>query len=331
MANAANQKLRLLHLLRLLVQRSDEGAGLTTNQLLDELANVGIDTERKSLYRDFKAMGEFGLKVEQNPAHEWYLANRPFSQDELTMLVDAVQSTPFLTAAMSERLIGKLGAFASEEGRARLEARIELAKYVKMANEDVFWNIDAILEAIASRRLVAFKYFRYECEGGKLVRKVQRERLAIPLRLIYADEKYYLLTYNEYYDNMVPFRVDRMLDVTCSEVPVPRKSVIATWRLEDDVVLSFGVYGSDAMGAKVEPITLDMKREWLGVVVDKFGTDLALYELEDGLLRVYAKAPLTPQFYGWLFQLGDAVRLTSPAHAIEEYKGYCTEILGMYE
>lgn len=326
MPNTANQKLRLLYLLKLLIQKTDLCSGLTTNQLLDELANVGIDTQRKSLYRDFKSMRQFGLLIEQNKSHEWFLSNRPFDPDELVMLVDAVQSTPFLTTDMSTRLIGKLKAFASERDAKHLDGRIELSEYVKMANEDVFWNIMAIQMAISLKKKVEFKYFRYVVDGGKLVRDIHHEHTAIPLKLVYADEKYYMLTFDERFNNMTPFRVDRMIDVVCSDEPVPRKRSVATWRLEDAAVLSFGIFGSE-----VEPVSFDIRSEWMNVVIDKFGTNLNLYDIDDGVVRVHVKAPLSPQFFGWLFQLGDNIKLVSPKIAIEEYKEYCIDILKHYE
>lgn len=326
MPNTANQKLRLLYLLKLLIQKTDLCSGLTTSQLLDELANVGIDTQRKSLYRDFKSMRQFGLLIEQNKSHEWFLSNRPFDSDELIMLVDAVQSTPFLTTNMSTRLIGKLKAFASERDAKHLDGRIELSEYVKMANEDVFWNIKAIQMAISLKKKVEFKYFRYVVDGGKLVRDIHHEHTAIPLKLVYADEKYYMLTFDERFNNMTPFRVDRMIDVVCSDEPIPRKRSVATWRLEDAAVLSFGIFGSE-----VEPVSFDIRSEWMNVVIDKFGTDLNLYDIDDGVVRVHVKAPLSPQFFGWLFQLGDNIKLVSPNIAIEEYKKYCIDILKHYE
>lgn len=326
MANTANQKLRLLYLLKLFIQKTDLCSGLTTNQLLDELANVGIDTQRKSLYRDFKSMRQFGLLIEQNKSREWFLSNRPFDPDELVMLVDAVQSTPFLTTDMSTRLIGKLKAFASERDAKHLDGRIELSEYVKMANEDVFWNIKAIQMAISLKKKVEFKYFRYVADGGKLVRDIHHEHTAIPLKLVYADEKYYMLTFDERFNNMTPFRVDRMIDVVCSDEPIPRKRSVATWRLEDAAVLSFGIFGSE-----VEPVSFDIRSEWMNVVIDKFGTDLNLYDIDDGVVRVHVKAPLSPQFFGWLFQLGDNIKLVSPKIAIEEYKEYCIDILKHYE
>lgn len=326
MPNTANQKLRLLYLLKLLIQKTDLCSGLTTNQLLDELANVGIDTQRKSLYRDFKSMRQFGLLIEQNKSREWFLSNRPFDPDELVMLVDAVQSTPFLTTDMSTRLIGKLKAFASERDAKHLDGRIELSEYVKMANEDVFWNIKAIQMAISLKKKVEFKYFRYVADGGKLVRDIHHEHTAIPLKLVYADEKYYMLTFDERFNNMTPFRVDRMIDVVCSDEPIPRKRSVATWRLEDAAVLSFGIFGSE-----VGPVSFDIRSEWMNVVIDKFGTDLNLYDIDDGVVRVHVKAPLSPQFFGWLFQLGDNIKLVSPKIAIEEYKEYCIDILKHYE
>lgn len=324
MPNNPNQKIRLLRLLEIFIKKTDEDEGLTTNQLLDELANFDIITERKSLYRDFKAMREFGLEIAQNAKHEWYLESRPFTEEELVMLVDAVQSTPFLTDAMSKRLISRLKAFASDSQERKLNRRIKIPDYVKMQNEGVFENLDAIQDALRLKRKLEFRYFKFNARKERVLRKDGSLYKVDPLQLVYADERYYLLTLNERYGNMTPYRVDRMIDVSVSAKK--RSKEAATWKLDDDVVLSFGVFGTT-----VTPVTLEIDEGRISSLIDMFGYNIDLKPVKGGKVKAYVRAPLSPQFYGWLLQFGNYIRVVSPNKVINEYKDYLTSTLELYE
>lgn len=325
MPNNANQKLRLLRLLEILIKETDEKNGLTTNQLLDSLADHDIFAERKSLYRDFKAMREFGLGISQNKEHQWYLEDRPFTSEELTMLADAVQSTPFLTDKMSRRLIRKLRAFASKSEEKKLDRRIRIPAYVKMQNEGVYDHLDAIQEALRLKRKLEFQYFRFDAKKGRNLQKDGRAYTVNPLELIYAGERYYLLTFNERYEGMTPYRVDRMQEVRVSAEPIAKNEKIATWKLDDDVILSFGVFST-----KVVPVTLEIDEDRVNILIDKFGHDIDIRSTEDGWARAHVHAPLSPQFFGWLLQSGTHIRIVSPSKAIEEYKQYLRDALSVY-
>ena len=324
MPNAANQKIRLLRLLDIFIKKTDVGEGLTTNQLLDELVNYDIVTERKSLYRDFKAMQEFGLEVSQNARHEWYLANRPFTSEELVMLVDAVQSTPFLTDAISKRLISRLKVFASESQERKLNVRIKIPDYVKMQNEGVFENLEAIQDALRLKRKLEFNYFKFNGRKDRVLQKDGWVYIVDPLQLVYADERYYLLTLNERYGNMTPYRVDRMLNVKVSDEK--RSKNAATWKLDDNAVLSFGIFGTT-----VTPVTLEIDEGRVSSLVDMFGTDIDIRPMKGRKVKAYVRAPLSPQFYGWLLQFGNHIRVVSPKKVVNEYKNYLNSALRLYE
>lgn len=327
MTNQPNQKLKLLYLVDIMLKKTDAESGLSMNEILGELAALGIDAERKSVCRDFDVMREYGLDVTFDPStKQWRLENRPFAAEELVMLVDAVQSAPFLTECMAVNLIDKLKRFASESQEERLDQRLDLAEYVKMDNPEVFWNIDAIQEAMYQGRKVQFRYFHFGPDGGRVLNHDGRVYRATPLRLAYANGLYYLLSYNDFYGNMTPYRVDRMVDVAVSEEPATRNETVATWQLRDEIRLSFGVFG----GVPQEPIVLEVDESRISVVLDKFGNDLDLYPAGEGRTKVYTRAPLSPQFYGWLFQLGASLKLLGSKKAVEEYCSYLREVTALY-
>lgn len=327
MANQPNQKLKLLYLMEILMKKTDASHGLTMNEILGELAARGIDAERKSVSRDFDVLRDYGFDVLfDSSVKRWRMGERPFAPEELVMLVDAVQSAGFLTERMTLGLIAKLKRFASESQEARLDQRLDMGEYVKMDNSEVFWNIDTIQEAMHEGKKVEFRYFRFAIDGRRVLNRDGRLYRATPLRLVYAEGLYYLLTYNDRYDDMTPYRVDRMVDVGISAEPATRSKKVSSWKMADDVRLSFGVYGDSSQ----EPIVMVAKEHYVSNVIDKFGDDADLYLAEDGWAKVFAKAPLSPQFYGWLFQLGADAKLLGSKKAVDEYRTYLRDIAAFY-
>lgn len=327
MANQPNQKLKLLYLMEILMKKTDASHGLTMNEILGELAARGIDAERKSVSRDFDVLRDYGFDVLfDSSVKRWRMGERPFAPEELVMLVDAVQSAGFLTERMALGLIAKLKWFASESQEARLDQRLDMAEYVKMNNPEVFWSIDAIQEAMHVGRKVEFRYFHFGTDGRRVLNRDGRLYRATPLRLVYAEGLYYLLTYNDHYDDMTPYRVDRMVDVGVSSEQATRNKSVSTGKMADDVRLSFGVYGDSPQ----EPIVMEVDGRYVSVMLDKFGEDMDLYPVADGRAKVYARAPLSPQFYGWLFQLGTDVKLLGSKKAVEAYKSYLRDTAAFY-
>lgn len=62
MARAANQKLKILYILKLL-EKSDETHAVTMRAILEELAAHGIQAERKRIYDDLDALRNFGYPI----------------------------------------------------------------------------------------------------------------------------------------------------------------------------------------------------------------------------------------------------------------------------
>ena len=191
------QKLKLLYLMRMLQEETDSEQGLTMTQILERLEEEGVTAERKSVYRDIEALREFGLDIRtyQRSPVEYALENRDFALPELLLLVDAVQSSRFLTQRKSDALVRSVKQLASVRQRALLDKRLHVEGRIKSQNESVFHNVDRIQEALARRRKITFLYFQYgrgEEEGPAARRRVLyrnaraadiRRRLLLPGRL----------------------------------------------------------------------------------------------------------------------------------------------------
>ena len=193
------QKLKLLYLMRMLEEETDAERGLTMAQIIGKLEALGISAERKSIYRDIEALREFGVDVRtyQRAPVEYAVEHRAFAFAELQPLVDAVQSSRFLTQRKSDALVEGVKQLASRRQRALLDKRVHVEGRIKMQNESVFGSVDRIQEAIALKRRISFVYFKYDAAKRKALQHNGERYIETPVQLVYAEGYYYLVVFND--------------------------------------------------------------------------------------------------------------------------------------
>ena len=321
------QKLKLLYLMRMLQEETDSEQGLTMTQILERLEEEGVMAERKSVYRDIEALREFGLDIRtyQRSPVEYALENRDFALPELLLLVDAVQSSRFLTQRKSDALVRSVKQLASARQRALLDKRLHVEGRIKSQNESVFHNVDRIQEALARRRKITFLYFQYDAAKKKILQHDGAFYTETPVQLIYADGFYYLVAYNEKHGALAHYRVDRMDKIEVTDQPACRNELVAGFDARD---LESHAFGMDAG----EPVSVELlvAAGAMGAVVDRFGRDVQSVPMDDGAARVRATVMKSPVFFGWLAQFGDRVRILKPQRLAREYTDYLQKIVSAY-
>ncbi len=220
------QKLKLLYLMRMLEEETDAEQGLTMAQILERLEAQGITAERKGIYRDIEALREFGLDVRtyQRAPVEYALERRDFAFHELLLLVDAVQSSRFLTQRKSDALVAGVKRLATKRQRKLLDKRVHVEGRIKMQNESVFYSVDRIQEALAGKRKISFTYFKYDAEKRKKLQHDGRRYVETPVQLVYSEGYYYLVAFNEKHDGFANYRVDRMDRIEVPEEPAAERA-----------------------------------------------------------------------------------------------------------
>ena len=343
MANQPNSKLKLLFLLQILQDKTDEEHGLSTQEIIEELAERGIDAARKSVYRDIEVLRDagFDIEVRREPYAVYALRDREFGIEEMILLVDAVQSCPFLTDEMTDTLIAKVGALASSSQREMLARRVDVPGRVKMQNESVFENLDVIQHAMRVKRQVRFHYFKYDAKKRKELQRGGKYYTCAPIRLVYHGGYYYLLTYNEKYEDWVNYRVDRMVDVEVTEDPTPRNRHYENYDPTTQQPWAFGVFNKTpakvtlAIDTTVLPIerpgfsSVDLSTI-VSMVIDKLGPDVETVASRDGRVRIYARLVPTEEFYGWLFQMSGLVQLEAPKRVVNGYRERLAKAMGEF-
>lgn len=327
MANNA-QKLKMLHLVQILEQETDDGHGLTVPQLIEKLAERGVKVDRKTLYDDLKCLTEFGYDVQsyRRSKLERGLASRDFQEGELLLLADAVQSSRFLTAKKADELVGKISKLGSRHMARDLSKKIHVEGRIGTQNESVYYNVDAIQRAITAKKKIEFRYFRLNESKRRVEKHKGRVYVETPVQLIYMNDFYYLVVWNDKHERFVNYRVDRMRYIEVSDEDATRNGEIATFDAAKYQHRVFGMFSGEPVS-----VTLLVKTSAMGAVVDRFGAGVTASPAGEGLARVSAVVLEAPTFYGWLAQFGDDVVIESPERLKESFVAHLKKTLEVYE
>ncbi len=324
MPKSYGQKLKILYLAQLLCERSDESHPLTTKEIIDYLAVQGIHAERKSIYDDISALQNFGMDIiaiREKPGG-YYLASRRFELAELKLLVDAVQASKFVTTKKSRELISKLETLTSHREAGQLHRQVIVAQRGKSSNEQIYYNVDEIYAAIAADRAIRFQYFEWSVRKEMVPRKNGAYYEVSPWLLTWEDENYYLIAYDSAAGILKYYRVDKMLHLTVCETPREGRAVFDTLDIAGFAKKTFGMFAGDET-----MVILQCDASLTGVMIDRFGLDVAMRPDGKDQIRVRANVAVSRQFFGWLAGLGSGVRIMSPPEIRAQYRQYLAEIL----
>jgi len=324
-----NQTKKIPLIIRMLREETDDEHGLTMSQIIERLAEEGVEAERKSIYRDFEVLRECGYDVVKRTGRptEYALGQREFEYPELLLLVDAVQSSRFLTTRKSRQLLQRIKGLTSIHQADALERHVHVERRIRTQNESVYYNVDAIQEAIASRRKVGFRYFKHDLAQRKVYRKDGALYRETPVHLVYSDGYYYLIAFNDAHDDFVRYRIDRMSHIQVLDEPATRNDRIARFDVEEFALQAFGMFGGD----KVR-VTIEFQADAIDQILDRFGSDgVVIIPQPDGITgHATVTVRKSTVFFGWLAGFGTRARIIAPSSLAREYRDYLAGIIEQY-
>lgn len=321
-------KERVLALLKILFEQTDDEHGLTMEELLSALEDVGVSAERKAVYRDFDALRKAGIDVARQrckPAR-YCLAKRPFSRAELLLLVDAVQGSKFITTRQSASLVRAIKSLGSKHQAKGLERRVFVGGRVKSQNDSVFHNVDTIQDAITAKRKLRFTYASYDCSVRLRLKRGGQTYTQTPVQLIYSGGFYYLVCYSDKHNDFANYRVDRMRSLCISDERASRNALIATFDADDYDRRSISMFAGEPTQA-----VLRVKESAMNAIVDRFGKDVQVDDNGDGTACVSVPAMETSVFFGWVAQFEGRVVIDQPSSLRKKYADYLRDLLQDYE
>ena len=327
MAKSSNQKVKLLYLMELFHEETDEDHPLSRRELEQKLADIGIHAERKSLYHDIETLKHFGMDIAYRKEHPegYYLAQREFELPELKLLVDAVQSSRFITQKKSDALIKKIEKLTSRHEARKLQRQVVVADRIKAMNESIYYNVDKLHAAIAENRQIIFRYFEWTVSKEMRMKKGGENYQVSPWALTWDNENYYLIGYDMDAGMIKHFRVDKMLHINLLDQERAGQEEFGRFDLARYTKQTFGMFGADE-----QTVRMRFHNKYVGVVIDRFGRNVSLRPDGEAHFIARAEVAVSEQFYGWITGLGRDAQLLSPESVVEEYRELLKDLGKMY-
>ncbi len=328
MSKGTNQKMKLVYLMKILLEKTDNEHSLTMPEILTELEKYGVTAQRKSIYDDLNAIRDLGFDIageQRGKTYYYYVAKREFDLPELKLLVDAIQSSKFITAKKSNDLIKKLERYVSEHQAKQLQRQVYVSGRIKTMNESIYDNVDLIHEAITNNKQIKFKYFMWNAKKQMEYKHDGAYYQVSPWGLCWDDENYYLIAYDVKEQCIKHFRVDKIDKLKCLSEKREGRDVFKQLDMAVYTTKHFGMFNSDEKSVRLE-FTADM----INVIIDRFGKDIMIIPAEDGKYRTNVNVNASPQFFGWIFAL-EGVKILGPESVVEEARKMVERLKSIYQ
>ena len=325
MPKSDNQKLKIFYILEYLQRNSHEGNPIRATELsawLEREHNISCD--RKTVYSDIAALQDYGVDIVSIPGKHggYYIASRNFELPELKLLIDAVQSSRYLTEKKSRELIEKLCTQCNEHDASLMRRNVLVSGRVKSMNETIYYNVDAIQEAITQNKQIAFRYFDWDLGGKRRYR--EKEYLASPYGLCQDNENCYLLAFSSRH-GITSYRVDRMAEIQLTDAPRTPCPELTGKALQEHANRLFQMYSGEEATVK-----LRFHRSLINVVIDRFGRDIMLIPDGEEHFLFTVNVAVSPMFLSWVIGFGAKAKVLHPQSVIDACKKMCQEALDQY-
>lgn len=323
----SNQKLKIMYLMKILLEETDETHDITLNEIVEKLKAYDVTAERKSLYSDIEQLRTFGLDIigsQYDRSYHYKIASRDLQLVELKLLVDAVQSAKFITKRKSDELIKKIESFASKHEAKQLQRQVSVNGRVKTMNERVYYSVDAIHEALSNDFQIKFQYFAWTLDKKMELRHGGAFYSVSPWALCWDDEKYYLVAYDNNDEKIKHFRVDKMTNVSVVEEKRKGKSAFKEIKMTEYTNRLFGMFDG-----KTEDVTLLCENSAVGIIFDRFGTDVPVIKVDSEHFKVKVTVSVSKLFLSWIMAI-PGVKIVAPESTVDMMKDEIKRLQEMY-
>lgn len=332
MAGVQKSKLKLLYLADILKQKTDEEHYIAATEICEELSKLDIPAERKSIYKDIDILREYGFDIIHAGSKNrggYFLGAREFELAELRLLSDAVQAANFISQKKTNQLVEKIESFASENQAKILHSQVYVDNRPKCNNEEIYYTISLLDEAISDGVKVSFTYTRRKITDEFKTAKEDKVFTVSPYALIWSDDHYYLVCNNEKYNNLMHLRIDKIKKLQKTKLPARHFSEVSDYRNNFDsadyATKLFNMYSGEP-----KPIELICDNEILEVILDRFGENVKIQKYDDNKFLLKTNAAVSDGLTKWVVQFGGKIKVKAPNDLIYEVKKKAEEILENY-
>lgn len=328
MERGKNQRLKLFYLYDILMSKTDEEHAITMPQIINELEARDVSAERKAVYSDLQALEDYGvdiIKYQEGRNFYYKVVSRTFELPELKLLVDSVQCAKFITAKKSNELIAKLEGLASVHDAKYLQRQVLVSQRNKTDNEKIYYNVDRIHNAINSNSVITFKYFQWNTKKEMALKHDGALYEVSPWALLWDDENYYLIGYDNITKLIKHYRVDKMLDITVTDTKRLGKDQFEKIDIANYTKSVFGMFGGEECNVR-----LQCDNSIVGVMIDRFGRDLMIIPKKDDTFVINVNVVPSEQFFGWIMSLGGKVKILGPDFIVQNMQNTIKYLYNQY-
>ena len=326
-----NGKFRLIALADFFKKYTDEDHIYSAAEIIDELNKQGVTCERKALYSDIDTLKFAGYDIvsTRSPKAGFFLASRDFEDAEIRLMIDAVQAAKFITAKKTDALVNKMGSLLSKYQADKLKSQVYIDVKHKRKNEEIYYTIDTLHNAISKKKKVKFMYSNITVSEELTACVNQREFVVSPYALIWSNDHYYLVCNNSNYDNLMHTRIDRMSSVECTDEPWRHFSEVSNYKEKFDSADYAGKLFNMFSGTQ-QRVTLRCANRLLEEIIDRFGDNVRFVSRNADNFTAKIEAVTGEGFISWVLQYGGAVEVMQPFQLRSAIANRAAEIVNIY-
>lgn len=325
-----NSKLKTLFIYKYLEEFSDDDNPVSTTELIEMLKEKGVTAERKSIYSDIKALNQIGCDIMtvKSPKGGFCMSTRKFEPPEVRLLIDAVSSAGFITPNKTKALVKKLESLISANQAKSLCSQVYCDGENKCDNEEIYYVIDRLDEAIKNKRQVKFVYKRRNIDKEQKKSYTTKVFTVSPYALIWKEDHYYLVCNNSKYDNLINLRLDRMKQIEILNKKQRDVSEVSEYKVFDSADYSSKMF--NMFSGKTDKVTLCCSLDLREEIMDRFGTKIPLKACDSEHFETTFHAAVSDGLVSWIMQYGSDIKVVEPEYLSEMVVEKAKKILSVY-
>lgn len=305
---------RLLLILKYLHDNTDEDHTASIKDINEFLGKQYLDANRKTIVECIYELQEVGYDIccVRSTQNRYYMRTRPFTLAEVKLLVDAVQSSRFISEEQSREIVEKLSTIVGAYKGDILKRHLYIGSRAKSNNERLTEYVEKIQSAITNNQEVIFQYFDYTPDKQKTLRRDGKVYHFSPYDLIWNNDMYYVVGCGRH-NTVLKYRIDRMTNLELLDTdrfPMPEG-----YDISDFFEKEFSM-----MAGETCTVELLCNNELMGSIIDKFGEDVKTEIVDGERFKATVEVELSKTFYGWVFASAGSMKILSPESAIIGFK-----------
>ncbi|MEG0545672.1 MAG: WYL domain-containing protein [Oscillospiraceae bacterium] len=344
------KKLLIINILDVLKKYTDENHRLSQKEIADILkTEYNMSVERKAIKRNLMNLIDCGYEIEYSKSlrmiptkitgeleesyilSDFYLV-RDFTDSELRLLIDSLLFSKQIPYSQRKELIGKLEGLSNQYFKSRVK-HIQTMPNMSLNNNQLFYTIEILDEAISKARQVSFTYNEYGTDKKLHSRKnssgQSREYIINPYQMATANGRYYLICNYDKYDNVVNYRIDRITNIKMLDTPAkPAKQVkglVNGFDLPKHMVEHLYMFAGES-----GTVTFRVKKYILNDVFDWFGGDLTFFDETKDEVSIRVSVNFAAMRC-WALQYALHAKILSPEHLARQVKEDLKTAIENYE